>query len=132
MVLIWGHWCILIIKNRICWFLIKDSTDGLGETSLIAEKEYSINFTEQNKKFCLSLYYNGVNSQIFVNGVDIYKFKSKNSEINLATLWLDNVLKWFSGGLYGSDCDCLGNYDSIGVGIILDIHICLMVKNNIK
>ena len=32
------------------------------EHTLTAEKIYSIHFTEENKKFCLSLHYNGVNS----------------------------------------------------------------------
>ena len=36
-------------------------TQGLEHT-LSAEKMYSINFTEHNKKFCLSLHYNGANS----------------------------------------------------------------------
>ena len=42
---------------------------------------YSINFTEHNKKFCLSTYYNGANSYLFVNGTEIHKFKAKDSEI---------------------------------------------------
>ena len=33
------------------------------------------------------------NSYIFVNGVAIYKFKSKDSEINAALLCLGNVTK---------------------------------------
>ena len=37
---------------------------------------YSINFTEKNKKFSLSLHYNGANSYLFVNGTEIYKFKA--------------------------------------------------------
>ena len=57
----------------------KGPTQGLDDTRLIAEKEDSINFTEQRKKFCLSLYYNGVNSYIFFNGFEIYKFKAKYS-----------------------------------------------------
>ena len=28
---------------------------------------YSINFTEHNKKFCLSLHYNGANGYLFEN-----------------------------------------------------------------
>ena len=40
-------------------------TQGLEHT-LTAEKMYSINFTEKNKKFCLSLHYNGANSYLFV------------------------------------------------------------------
>ena len=41
---------------------------------------YSINFTENNKKFCLSLHYNRANSCLFVNTREIYKFKAKDSE----------------------------------------------------
>ena len=55
-------------------------TQGL-EHMLTAEKMHSINFTEKNKKFCLSLHYNGVNSYLIVNGTEIYKFKAKDSEI---------------------------------------------------
>ena len=55
-------------------------TQGL-EHMLAAEKMHSINFTEKNKKFCLSLHYNGVNSYLIVNGTEIYKFKAKDSEI---------------------------------------------------
>ena len=53
----------------------KGPTDGLGDTTLTTEKEYSINFTEQQKKTCLSSHYNGSNSYIFANCVKIYKFK---------------------------------------------------------
>ena len=59
----------------------KGPTQGLEHT-LSAEKTYSINFTEYYKRFCLSLYYNGSNSYLLVNGKEIHKFKSKDSEIN--------------------------------------------------
>ena len=42
---------------------------------------YSINFMKHNKKFCLSLQYNGANSYLWVNGKEIHKFKAKDSEI---------------------------------------------------
>ena len=35
----------------------KDPADGLNDTTLTAEKEHYINFTEQQKKFGLSLHY---------------------------------------------------------------------------
>ena len=46
----------------------KGPTQGLGEHSLPGEKMFSINFTKVNTKFCLSLYYNGDDSYLFVNG----------------------------------------------------------------
>ena len=57
---------------------------------------YSINFTEKNKKFCLSLHYNGANSYLFVNGTEIYKFKAKDSEIVTSSLCLGNISKNWS------------------------------------
>ena len=66
------------------------------EHTLSAEKMYSINFTEKNKKFCLSLHYNKENSYLFVNGTQIYKFKAKDSEIHEYSLCLRNISKDWS------------------------------------
>ena len=54
---------------------------GINDTSIYAEKLYSKNFTEPNKKFVLSLHYNGDNSYLFVNGIRELKFKAKNDQI---------------------------------------------------
>ena len=70
--------------------------NGLDDTKLTAEKKSYINFTEQQRKFCLSLHYNEVNSYIFVNGVEIYKFKAKSFEINAAPIFLGNASIGFS------------------------------------
>ena len=55
------------IDNRKKDILIlgKTPTQGLEHT-LSAEKMYSINFIEHNKKFCLSLHYNGAKSLLMV------------------------------------------------------------------
>ena len=55
-----------------------------------------MNFTENNKRFCLSLHYNGANSYLFVNGTEIYKSKAKDSEIVASPLCLGNISKDFS------------------------------------
>ena len=47
---------------------------------------HSINFTNTNEKFCLSLHYNGANSYLFVNGTKIIKFKAKDSKIVASSL----------------------------------------------
>ena len=49
-----------------------------------------------NKKFCLSLHYNGANSSLFVNGTEIHKFLVKDSIIVPNSLCLGNVSKDFS------------------------------------
>ena len=46
----------------------KCAKQGLNDTILNAEKEHCINLTEQQKRFCLSLYCNGLNSYIFFDG----------------------------------------------------------------
>ena len=82
---------------------------------------YSISFTVIRKTFCLSLHYNGANSYLFVNVTDIIKFKAKDSEVVATPLYLGNITKEFSED----------NYDAIAVADILDIHKCLMKKNEI-
>ena len=52
----------------------KDFIQGINGTTIYAEKMYSTNFSVDNKKFCLSLHYNGDNSYLFVNGKEIHKF----------------------------------------------------------
>ena len=42
------------------------------------------------------MYYNGANSYLFVNDVEIHKFKAKESEINAILLCLGNISKDFS------------------------------------
>ena len=73
----------------------KDPPQGL-EDILNAEKMYSINFSDHNKKFCLSLHYNGVNSYLFVNGTKIHKFKANDSDIVATPLCLGNISKDWS------------------------------------
>ena len=78
--------------------------------------------------------YIGINSYIFVNGVEIYKFKSKYSEINAVSLCLGDVSKYVSvvnmkkAGLYGYLYNFLVDYDSIDIVNILNIHKKLMKK----
>ena len=60
---------------------------------MTAEKEYAIQFTEQHIKANLNLHYNEVNSYLFVNEVEIYKLKAKDSEINSYPVCLGNISK---------------------------------------
>ena len=73
---------------------------------------------------------------MFVNGVETYKFKAKDSEIVATLLCLGNISKdlsvdnmkktGFDGYIYGFSVD----YDATDVDDILDIHKYLMKKNN--
>ena len=127
----------MIITKKDILVLGKGPTQGLEHT-LSAEKMYSINFTKENTKFCLSLHYNGANSYLFVNGTEIIKFKAKDSEIAGYPLCLGNISKDWSvdnmkkkNGLKGYVYDFNVDYDAIGVSDILDIHKYLMKKNEI-
>ena len=82
-------------KKKDILVLGKGPTQRL-ESTLTAEKMYSINFTVTKKKFCLSLHYNGANSYLFVNGTEIIKFKAKDSEIVASPLCLGNISKEWS------------------------------------
>ena len=115
------------VDNRIkdIPILGKGSMRGLDNTTLNAEKEYTINFSEQQKKLCLSLHYNSVNSYLFVNGYKTYKFKAKDSEINATPLCLGNVSKpdnTKKKGLNGYVYDFSVDYDITSAADILDIH----------
>ena len=85
---------------------------------------YSINFT-------------GANSYLFVNGTEIVKFKTKDSETVANPLCLGNISEDVSRdnmkktGLIASFYDFNVDYDNIAVNDILDIHKYLMKKNGI-
>ena len=68
----------------------------IDDATLTAEAKYSINFTQSNKNFCLSLHYNGSNSffllmlQKYINLKEKLK-KLKNEKINQKNLyWIMN------------------------------------------
>ena len=74
----------------------KEFIQGINGTTIYAGKMYSTNFTVTNKKFCLSLHYNGDSSYLFVNGKEIVNFKAKDSEIVPYPLCLGKVSRLFS------------------------------------
>ena len=114
-------------KGKDILILGKGRTQGLGEDSLTAEKMYSINFSKDDIKFCLSLHYNGANSYLFVNGTEIIKFKAKDSKIVASPLCLGNISKdWSTDNMRKSSFagyvhDFSVGYDAITVDDIKDI-----------
>ena len=126
----------IVNKKKDKLVLGKGPTQGL-EHILTAEKKYSINFTVTQKKFCLSLQYNGANSYLLFNSTEIYKFKAKNSEIAASPLCLGNISNdWstddmkrtgFNGYVYDFGVD----YDATDADDIKDIHKYLMKKNDV-
>ena len=68
-------------KTRNSLALGRYFIQGIDGTTIYVEGMYSTNFTITNKKFCVSLHYNGDSSYLFVNGKEIINFKANNSEI---------------------------------------------------
>ena len=118
-------------NNRIKNVLVlgQGITQGLDDTTLTAEKSIQSILLQLG-----SLHYNGDNSYLFVNGIDIIKFKGKYSENPLC---LGNTSKGFSEdnmkktGLYGTVFGVSVDHKVIAVDDILDIHKYLIKKDGI-
>ena len=117
-------------------FILSKGPSQVLEHTLSAEKMYSINFTENNKKFCLNCIITAENSYLFVNGTEIYKFKAKDSEIVARPLCLGSISKDWTvdnmkkTGLNRYVYDFSADYDVIAVYDTLDIQKYLMKENN--
>ena len=125
-------------KTQNIYVLGKDFVQGINNTTIYAEKIYKTNFTEQSKKFVLSLHYNGDNSYLLVNGSQELKFKSSVNYLDRNLLCVGNISSDWSltnstkTGLYGNVYDFAVDYVGInGVKTIYDIHRYLMKKHNI-
>ena len=88
-------------KGKDMLILGEGPTQGLDDTTLTAEAKYLINFTQSEKRFVLSLHYNGSNSVLFVNAITLHQFKAKQKknkkkEIEDYALCLGNISKEFT------------------------------------
>ena len=123
------------------YFLILNEGDTFGINGSFGapEKKFSINFSDANTKFSLSLHYNADNSYLLVNGKEIFKFRSDNKNINLPTQFcLGSISNGFSAiesrvvslneNIYNLSVD----YNFFDKPDILNIHKYLMNKNNMK
>ena len=123
-------------KGKDILILGKGPTQGLGEHSLTAEQMYSVNFSDHKGKYCLSLDYNGTNSYLFVNGIEIIKFKAKDNEIVATPLCQGNISKDWSvynmkdTGLNVYVYDFSVDYNAMAVDDNLDIDNYLMKNSN--
>ena len=114
-------------------FIVQD----INDTTLYAEKIYSQSFTAANKKFVLSLHYNGDDSYLFVNGKGELKFKAEDDQIVKEILCLGNISDdWTTAnaqktGFCGELYDFAVDYTNINIAGIYNIHRYLMKKHNI-
>ena len=120
-------------KEKDILILGEGPTHGLYDITVTAEAIYAINFTQLNKRFVLSLHYNGSNSFLFVNTTKIQKFKAKESEIKDYVLCLGNISKDIAinnlkkkTGLKGVAHFVSVDFNPIDTNDVLDIHRYLM------
>ena len=103
-----------------------------------AETQYSINFTQPNKRFVLVLHYNESNSFFFVNATKILQLKTKNSQIKDYRLCLGNISKNFTinnikktglkGVVFFFVVVVVVDFNPIDTNDIVDIHKYLMKR----
>ena len=121
-------------------FIMGDGfVQGINDMTLYAEKIYSQNFTQPNKKFVLSLHYNDNDSYLFINGKQELKFNAKPDQSIKEKLCIGNLSdQWATSesekrGLYGNIFDFIVDYTQItDVKFIYDIHRYLMIKHDIS
>ena len=78
-------------KANNIYVMGKGFVQGINDTTLYAQKVYSQNFTQPNKKFVLRLHYNDDNSYLFVNGKQELKFKCKTDQLVKEKLCIGNL-----------------------------------------
>ena len=108
-------------------------TDDINGSAGAAVKKFSMNFSNTNTKFDLSLHYNS--SDFLIN-----KFKTDKKKVSFPTQFclgvLSNIFDVHESREFSSKvcnvCNFLANYNATGKSGILNIHKYLMVKNNIK
>ena len=111
---------------------------GINDTTLYAGKIYSQNFTAANKKFVLSLHYNGDNSDVFVNGKQELKLKAKDDQIVKEILCSGNISDdWTTANaekteFWGEIYDFAVDYTKTNIGDIYNVHRYLMKKHDVS
>ena len=78
-------------KGKDILILDQGPTQGLDDDTLTAEVKYPLNFTQSERRFVLSLHYNGSDSFLFVDATKIYQFDVKDLEIKKNSLRLGNI-----------------------------------------
>ena len=79
-------------ENKNILILGEGPTQGLDDSTLIAEAIYPFNFTQHNR-IVLSSHYNESNSFLVVHATKIYQFEATDSEIKHYVLCLGNISK---------------------------------------
>ena len=98
----------------------------INNITIYAGKIYSPNSSVENKIFVLSLYYNGDNSYLFVNGQKVTQFRAKKlGTFNFSAKNVNDIKMY--GNVYYFPVD----YSTISNKNILKIHKYLMKKNGV-
>ena len=115
--------------------LSEGPSQGINDSTDASKKKISISVA--NTELCLKLHYNDDESYLYVNETEIYKFKAEDN-ISWYNFCLGSVSQNFTKdeqseiSLNGTVYDFSVDHSSIKVEDILNIHLYLMIKNNIK
>ena len=119
-------------KNNI--LVLCGNSIKLNDRTIQAESVLKTNCTVPNQKCVLSLHYNGDDTYLLVNGVQQYKFKTKDSEVKPNNLCLGNITGQFSAsnisktGFDGYIYYFSADYQAATIDKIQNIHAYLMKK----
>ena len=121
-------------KSKDILILGEVATHQLDDTILTAEALCSINFTQPNKRFVLSLYYNVSNSFLSANATNLYQFNATSPEIKYYAFCLVKFSKDFTNNDLGKrwlkwlEFFFSVDFNPFDTNDILDIHKYLMKK----
>ena len=132
----------LIIGKKIYYFLVRVQQNDYMILNCLQKQNTLLILLNKEIHFVLNLHHDKSNNNLFVNGVKIYKFKAKDSELTAYPIFFLNISKDFLGDnvkearlidyVYGFSVD----FYSIDVKNNLDIHSYfysyLMKRNGIK
>ena len=116
------------IEKKYILVLAKDSTNGLDDTTITAEAKYYVNINKSRKKTCLNQYYNGANSFLYANGVQIQQFTVRFLKKTTSIIIFQSIT-CKNSGLDGKVYNFSVNYETISVIDIEDIYKYLMKKS---
>ena len=110
----------------------------INNKNVNSEAMFKLNFTKSDKKFVLSIHYNGTNSYLYVNGKQIYKFSALRNPTTGVSLALGLISETFPDkekkevALDGKVYEFSVDFRNRSLTDIVHIHSYLIKKHDIS